>query len=226
MSIPLPDGKPAAAGVRTRIDEALAVLERLGARVVPVSLPHTRYSIAAYYLIATAEASANLARYDGVRFGHRAQAPDGIDDLYARSRGEGFGPEVKRRIALGTFALSAGYYDAFYKKACQVRRLVAQDIDAALQECDVLAGPTSPVTAWPLGAKTGDPLAMYLDIFTLSANLAGLPGLSVPTPLHADGLPVGLQLLGRAWDETTLLRVGDAYLREVGTETLRPPLGG
>lgn len=214
-------------GVRTRIEQALQVYRELGAEIVPVSLPHTRLCVATYYVVATAEASANLQRYDGVRYGHRAAlAPTaGLDELYARTRGEGFGAEVKRRIVLGTFALSSGYYDAYYKKACQVRRLVHQDFELALAQCDALVGPTSPVTAWPLGQKTEDPLAMYLmDIFTISANLAGLPGLSVPTPLHEDGLPVGLQLTGRALDETTLLRLGDAYMRAVGTEDLRPEL--
>ena len=213
-------------GVRTRIEDALETLQGLGAVLVPVALPHTRYCIATYYVIATAEASANLARYDGVRFGHRAipVAGETVDERYARSRGEGFGAEVKRRILLGTFALSAGFHDAYYTKACQVRRLIAQDFTQAFAHCDALIGPTSPVPAWPLGQKTGDPLAMYLtDIFTISTNLAGLPGLSVPTPLHRTGLPVGLQLVGKPFDEATLLRIADAYTRESGSDLLRPP---
>ena len=216
------------AGVRKRIEQALEVFRDLGAQLVPVSLPHTRLCVATYYVVATAEASANLQRYDGVRYGHRAALTPsaGLDELYARTRGEGFGPEVKRRIVLGTFALSSGYYDAYYKKACQVRRLIHQDFAQALAQCDALVGPTSPVTAWPLGQMSDDPLAMYLlDIFTLSTNLAGLPGLSVPTPLHDNGLPVGLQLTGRALDEATILRLGDAYLRVVGTDGVGPVLG-
>jgi len=214
--------------VRAAVQAALHVLEDHGAVLVPVALPHTRFCIATYYLIATAEASANLARYDGVRFGHRAvpQAGDGIDDLYAKSRAEGFGAEVKRRILLGTFALSAGYHDAYYKKACQVRRLIHDELLAALQTCDALAGPTSPVPAWPIGGKSENPLEMYLmDVFTLSANLAGLPGLSLPLPLHPSGLPIGLQLLGRPFDEATLLRIGDAYTSFSATDLLRPPWG-
>ena len=215
--------------VHAAVTGALEVLRDQGAEIVACSLPHTRLCIAAYYLIATAEASANLARYDGVRFGHRAalHSGDGIDDLYARSRGEGFGAEVKRRIVLGTFALSAGYHDAYYRKACQVRRLIHDELHAALQTCDALVGPTSPVVAWPIGEKTANPLEMYLmDIFTLGANLAGLPGLSVPLPLHPSGLPVGLQLLGRPFDEATLLRIGDAYTRISRTDQQRPDLGG
>ncbi|MFZ4578877.1 MAG: Asp-tRNA(Asn)/Glu-tRNA(Gln) amidotransferase subunit GatA [Myxococcota bacterium] len=210
--------------VRTRINSALLALQVRGATLVPVALPHTRHTLATYYLIATAEASANLARYDGVRFGRRAEArpSDGIDDLYARSRGEGFGTEVKRRILLGTFALSAGYRDAWYDKACRVRRLIHDDFDRAWQTCDVLAGPTSPVVAWKLGEFVQDPLAMYLmDVFTLGVNLAGLPALSLPVGLHPDTLPVGLQLIGRPFDEATLLRAGAAVEADAGT--LEPP---
>ncbi|MSP91674.1 MAG: Asp-tRNA(Asn)/Glu-tRNA(Gln) amidotransferase subunit GatA [Myxococcales bacterium] len=203
------------AGVRQRIEEALATLAQRGADVRRVSLPHVRFGIAAYYLVCTAEASANLQRYDGVRFGHRAALAPGatLDSLYATSRGEGFGPEVKRRILLGTFALSAGFHDAYYRKACQVRRLVHDDFARALRDCDALVGPTSPVCAWPLGAHAHDPLAMYLmDIFTVSANLAGLPALSVPAAPHpASALPVGLQFVGRAFDEASLLRVAHAF---------------
>jgi aspartyl-tRNA(Asn)/glutamyl-tRNA(Gln) amidotransferase subunit A len=210
--------------VRSRVDAALQALQGRGATLVPVALPHTRHTLATYYLIATAEASANLARYDGVRFGRRTEARpgDGIDDLYARTRGEGFGTEVKRRILLGTFALSAGYRDAWYEKACRVRRLIHDDFERAWQTCDVLAGPTSPVVAWKLGEFVQDPLAMYLmDVFTLGVNLAGLPALSVPVGLHPDGLPVGLQLIGRPFDEATLLRAGATVEADAGT--LEPP---
>lgn len=188
---------------------ALAVAKDLGAHIVPVSLPHTSASIATYYIIAMAEASSNLARFDGVRYGHRSAHSDDLQDLYTNSRSEGFGEEVQRRIMLGTYVLSSGYYDAYYRKAAQVRRLIRQDYEQALSQCDVLCGPASPVTAWPLGALTKDPLQMYLmDIYTLSLNLAGLPGLSFPVGLgEKSHLPVGMQLLGRAFDEATLLSV-------------------
>ncbi len=198
-----------------RVRERLERLRDLGADLVDVELPHSHASIAAYYLIATAEASANLARYDGVRFGHRSAAHGGdLEQLIARSRGEGFGREVKRRIMLGTYALSSGYYDAYYRKACQVRRLVHDDFVAAFSHCDLLAGPVSPVTAWRLAEKTGDPLAMYLmDVFTTAVNLAGLPALSMPMPVSAGEMPAGLHLIGRAFDETTLLGVADCLER-------------
>lgn len=189
--------------------EALNRAEELGAKLVPVSLPHTAASIASYYIIAMAEASSNLARFDGVRYGHRSSHIENLQDLYTNSRSEGFGEEVKRRIMLGTYVLSSGYYDAYYRKAAQVRRLIRQDYEQALGQCDVLCGPASPITAWPLGALTKDPLQMYLmDIYTLSLNLAGLPGLSFPVGLgEKSQMPVGMQLLGRAFDEGTLLSV-------------------
>lgn len=194
-------------GVRAACRKAMDNARALGAELVDVSLPHTRYAVAAYYILATAEAGSNLARYDGVRYGHRAADVKNLDDLYTRSRTEGFGEEVQRRILLGAFVLSAGYYDAYYRKAAQVRRLIRQDYDEALTRCDALLAPVSPVPAWPLGS-VNDPLQMYLmDIFTLSLNLAGLPGLTVPVGF-ADGLPVGMQLMGRAFDEETLLRIG------------------
>jgi aspartyl-tRNA(Asn)/glutamyl-tRNA(Gln) amidotransferase subunit A len=198
--------------VLERVREAVAALERAGARTREVSLPHARYAIATYYLIATAEASSNLARYDGVRFGRRAEA-DTLGDMYRRTRSEGFGPEVKRRILLGTYVLSAGYYDAYYRKAMKVRTLLRRDFEQALSGCDLIAGPTTPELAFRLGEKTDDPLRMYLsDIYTVSANLAGIPGLSVPCGF-SEGLPIGLQLLGRPLDEATLLRVADTYQR-------------
>jgi aspartyl-tRNA(Asn)/glutamyl-tRNA(Gln) amidotransferase subunit A len=207
--------------VRAAIDE----LARLGAEVVRVSLPHTRHAVAAYYLIAPAEASSNLARYDGVRYGHRAAGATDLLALYRRTRAEGFGPEVKRRIMLGTYALRSGYYDAYYGQAQRVRTLVARDFADAFQRCDVLATPTSPTVAWPLGAKS-DPLALYLaDVFTIACNLAGLPGLSLPCGWSRAGLPIGLQLLGRPLAEPTLFRVASAYEAATGHRTRRPTLG-
>lgn len=204
-------------GVRAAVSAAVEVLRGLGAEVVAVSLPHTPHAIATYYLIATAEASSNLARFDGVRYGHRTPAPDDLFTLYTRSRGEGFGLEVARRIMLGTFALSAGYQDAYYGKAAQVRTLIRRDFEAAFETVDVLVTPTSPTTAFPLGSRIDDPLKMYLaDIFTISCNLAGLPGLSLPCGLDDTGLPVGLQLLGRPFDEALLFRVAAAYEDETG----------
>ncbi|HSM91659.1 MAG TPA: Asp-tRNA(Asn)/Glu-tRNA(Gln) amidotransferase subunit GatA [Anaeromyxobacteraceae bacterium] len=206
------------AGVERLVREALARYERLGAKLVEVSLPHTRYGIGAYYLIATAEASSNLARYDGVRFGLRAAADRGLKEMYSETRERGFGPEPKRRIMLGTYALSAGYYDAYYLRAQKVRTLIRRDFDRAFEQVDVVAGPVAPYTAFKLGEKTADPLQMYLaDIFTITCNLAALPGLSVPCGLHAESrLPVGLQLVGRPFDEATLLRAARALEREVG----------
>ena len=213
-------------GVLTRVREAIAVLEEAGARFVEVTLPHTRYTIATYYLVATAEASSNLARFDGVRYGRRAEGVRDLTDLYERSRSEGFGAEVKRRILLGTYVLSAGYYDAYYGKAQRVRTLIRQDFDRAYQRCDVILTPTSPETAFELGAKSDDPIAMYLsDVYTVSANLAGLPALSMPCG-SSEGLPVGLQLVGRSLDEATLLRVGDAFERRTDHHRARPPEAG
>jgi aspartyl-tRNA(Asn)/glutamyl-tRNA(Gln) amidotransferase subunit A len=195
------------------VREATVLLERRGAKLVDVSLPHTRFGIAAYYLICTAEASSNLARYDGVKFGFRAPA-ETLEEMYRRTRSAGFGPEVKRRILLGSFVLSAGYYDAYYRKAQQVRTLVRRDFEAAFERADVLATPTTPGPAWRLGERVDDPLQMYMsDVFTVGVNLAGLPALSLPCGL-VGGLPVGMQLIGRALDEETILRTGDAYQRE------------
>lgn len=197
------------------IREAARRFEALGATLVPVSLPHTKYALAAYYVIAPSEASSNLARYDGVRFGHRAKAVKNLAELYEKSRAEGFGPEVKRRIMLGTFALSAGYHDAYYVKAQQVRTLIRRDFEAAFSQVDVVLSATSPVPAWRLGEKVDDPLKMYLmDVLTLPCNLAGLPGVSVPAGFTKAGLPVGLQLLGRPFDEVTVLRAAAAFERE------------
>jgi aspartyl-tRNA(Asn)/glutamyl-tRNA(Gln) amidotransferase subunit A len=197
-------------GVEARVREAVAALAAAGAEIVEVDLPHTRYGLATYYIIAPAEASANLARYDGVRFGHSVRGGDVLGD-YLATRGQGFGDEVKRRIMLGTYALSAGYYDAYYVKAQKVRTLIKGDFDAAFRDVDALVAPTSPTVAFAIGARLDDPVAMYLsDACTLPVNVAGLPGLSVPCGL-SDGLPVGLQFIGRPWDEGRLLGLGRAY---------------
>ncbi len=206
------------------VREAIAELERAGAKTVEVSLPHSPYGIAVYYLIANAEASSNLSRFDGVRFGYRADASE-LREMYDRTRSEGFGAEVKRRILLGTFVLSSGYYDAYYRRAQQVRTLIRRDFDRAFEACDVLATPTSPSPAWPLGEKVDDPLRMYLsDVFTVTVNLAGLPAVSVPCGFDDAGLPAGLQLIGRALDEQTLLRAADAYQRATDWHTRAPAL--
>jgi aspartyl-tRNA(Asn)/glutamyl-tRNA(Gln) amidotransferase subunit A len=198
----------------------VAALAAAGAEIVDVDLPHTDYGIATYYLIAPAEASANLARYDGIRFGHSARGGDVLAN-YLATRGEGFGPEVKRRIMVGTYALSAGYYDAYYLKAQKVRTLIKADFDAAFERVDAIVAPTSPTTAFPIGSRTSDPVAMYLaDVCTIPVNIAGLPGMSIPCGL-ADWLPVGLQLIGRAWDETGLLRIGRAYEAITGAAAWR-----
>jgi aspartyl-tRNA(Asn)/glutamyl-tRNA(Gln) amidotransferase subunit A len=209
-----------------RAREAVRVLEGLGAKTCEVSLPHSSYGIAAYYLICMAEASSNLSRYDGVKYGLRVEAED-LDEMYRRTRSEGFGAEVKRRILLGTFVLSAGYYDAYYRKAQQARTLICRDFERAFEACDVLATPTTPGPAWRLGERVEDPLAMYLaDVFTVTVNLAGLPGLSVPCGLVPGGLPVGLQLIARPLDESTLLRVGHVLQREQGGPPVPERLGG
>jgi len=209
------------AAVRTSIAE----LQALGATPVPISLPHTEYAVAAYYIIATAEASSNLARYDGVRYGYRTPQSDGLTTMYERTRAEGFGAEVKRRILLGTYVLSAGYYDAYYLKAQKVRTLIRQDFLRAAQECDVIATPVAPTTAFAAGEKITDPLTMYLtDIFTIAVNLAGLPAISVPCGFDNQGLPIGLQLIGRPFDEVTLLRAAYSYEQATPWHTRTPPL--
>ncbi|MFT5695730.1 MAG: aspartyl-tRNA(Asn)/glutamyl-tRNA(Gln) amidotransferase subunit A [Myxococcota bacterium] len=205
-----------------RVRAGVAELEAAGAKVVEVSLPHSKYGVPAYYMIANAEASSNLARFDGARYGRRAEGVMDYQEMYERSRSEGFGDEVKRRIMLGTYVLSAGYFDAYYKKAQQVRTLLRQDFDAAYTQCDVIATPTSPEVAFKIGEKTDDPVSMYLsDIYTVSANLAGIPGISVPCGMKAD-MPVGLQLLGRVLDEATLLRVADAFQRRTDHHLSHP----
>ncbi len=200
--------------VRQAVETAIDKLKELGCEIVPVSLPHTPYAIPTYYLIATAEASSNLARYDGVRYSRRARAVKTLTEMYRRSRDEGFGAEVKRRIMLGTYALSAGYYDAYYLKAQKVRTLLTRDFDEAFRKVDAIVTPTSPTAAFRLGEKSNDPLAMYLaDIYTVTADLAGIPGISVPCGETREKLPIGLQILGKHFDEATILRVAHAYER-------------
>ncbi len=205
--------------------EAIVVLQSLGAEVKEISLPHTDYAIATYYILATSEASSNLARYDGVKYGYRAKEHEDLLDMYKRTRSEGFGPEVKRRIMLGTYALSSGYYDAYYKKGQQVRTLIKSDFDTAFKDVDIIITPTAPTPAFKLGEKTADPLQMYLsDIFTISVNLAGIPGLSLPCGMTKNDLPVGLQILGRHFDEETVLRAAYAYEQATEWHLRKPKL--
>jgi aspartyl-tRNA(Asn)/glutamyl-tRNA(Gln) amidotransferase subunit A len=198
--------------VRQAVESAIDKFRSLSCEIVPVSLPHTPYAIPAYYIIATAEASANLARYDGVRYGHRAAGVKSLSEMYRWTRDEGFGAEVKRRIMLGTYALSAGYYDAYYLKAQKVRTLLTRDFEEAFRRVDAIVTPTSPTAAFCLGEKSNDPLAMYLaDIYTVTADLAGIPGISIPCGETNKKLPIGLQILGKHFDEATILRAAYAY---------------
>jgi aspartyl-tRNA(Asn)/glutamyl-tRNA(Gln) amidotransferase subunit A len=225
------------AEIHAAIDKAVEVYRQAGAQIVEVSLPHSRidvaadgslssYAVACYYIVAMSEASSNLARYDGVHYGHRtARRVEDIVDLYSFSRAEGFGDEVKRRIMLGTYTLSSGYYDAYYNKALKVRRLIAGDFARAFTQCDVLLCPVAPTTAFRVGEKTADPLTMYLaDIYTISVNLAGLPGLAIPAGLSPTGLPIGMQLIGPAFSEEALLRAGRMYEKASGVTRLRPKM--
>jgi len=217
------------AGIQPEVDEAvrhaLALLESRGAILKEVSLPHIDYAVATYYILATAEASSNLARYDGVKYGYRYGEASDLREMYLMTRARGFGLEVKRRIMLGTYVLSAGYYDAYYRKAQQVRTLVKNDFDQAFQECDVLITPSSPTTAFRIGEKVDDPLQMYLsDILTISVNLAGIPGISIPCGFDKAGLPVGLQILGRHFDEESLIRTAYAYEQQTDWHKKRPAL--
>lgn len=205
------------------IDAAIAEYRRLGAELVDISLPNMKLSVPAYYVIAPAEASSNLSRFDGVRYGYRAPDYDDLDQMYARSRAQGFGAEVKRRILIGTYVLSHGYYDAYYLQAQRIRRLIADDFVAAFKQCDVILGPTSPSTAFKIGEKSADPVQMYLsDIYTIAVNLAGLPGMSIPCGF-AGGLPVGLQLIGDYFSEASLLNVAHRYQQATGWHLERPP---
>ena len=211
--------------VHSALRAALGELEKLGATLVDVSLPRTELSIPVYYIIAPAEASSNLSRFDGVKFGHRTAHPQDLMDLYKKSRAEGFGPEVQRRIMIGTYVLSHGYYDAYYLQAQKLRRMIADDFQACFRQCDVIAGPVAPTVAWKLGEQSGDPMAAYLaDIFTLPASLAGLPGMSVPAGSGAQGLPVGLQLIGNYFAESLLLQTAHA-LQQATDFHLRAPAG-
>jgi aspartyl-tRNA(Asn)/glutamyl-tRNA(Gln) amidotransferase subunit A len=211
--------------VERAIQQALDVYRSLGAEIREVSLPHSKYGVAAYYLIAPSEASSNLARYDGVHYGHRAKQFSNMIDMYAASRGEGFGAEVKRRIMIGAYALSEGYRDAYYVKALKVRRLIRNDFDAAFQHVDVIASPCSPTPAFKIGEFSSDPLAMYLsDIYTISANLAGIPGLALPAGFSSEGLPIGLQLQGPPLAEDRLLRAGRMYERATEWHLRKPQL--
>jgi aspartyl-tRNA(Asn)/glutamyl-tRNA(Gln) amidotransferase subunit A len=213
------------AEVEQSVREALRVYEELGATVKEVSLPNSPFAVATYYVVATAEASSNLARYDGVHYGHRAPSFDNLIDMYSRSRGEGFGPEVKRRVMLGTYVLSSGYKDAYYVKALQVRRLIKDDFDEAFAQCDVIMGPVSPTPAFKIGERTADPLAMYLsDIYTISANLAGIAGVSIPCGFTKSGLPIGLQIQAPPFEEEKLLRVARMHERATDWHTRRPKL--
>ena len=211
--------------VERAVWEAIKLLEQWGASIKEVSLPHTEYAVATYYIICTAEASSNLARYDGVKYGHRARGYDGLIDMYAKTRAEGFGPEVKRRIMLGTYVLSAGYYDAYYRKAQQVRTLIKGDFDRAFEEYDVLLTATSPTPAFMIGEKVKDPLQMYLsDILTIPVNLAGLPGISIPCGFGSEGLSIGLQIIGKHFDEETILRVAYTFEQRTDYHLKRPQL--
>jgi len=204
-------GEGLSADVRAAVDGALKEYEKLGARLVPISLPRTELSIPVYYILAPAEASSNLSRFDGVKFGHRAKNYTDLVDMYKKTRAEGFGDEVKRRIMIGAYVLSEGYYDAYYLQAQKIRRMIADDFQAAFQQCDVIAGPAAPTVAWQLGGKS-DPLANYLaDIFTLPASLAGLPGMSVPAGFGEAGMPVGLQLIGNYFKEGQLLNAAHRF---------------
>ncbi|HEV2128954.1 MAG TPA: Asp-tRNA(Asn)/Glu-tRNA(Gln) amidotransferase subunit GatA [Thermomicrobiales bacterium] len=212
-------------GVQAAVDRAIKQLGELGAEMVEVSLPHTEYALATYYITAPAEASANLARYDGIKYGNRKEG-ETLQETYLRTRGEGFGPEVKRRIMLGTYALSSGYYDAYYVKAQKVRTLIKRDFDEAFEKVDAIVAPTSPTVAFNIGERVDDPYAMYLaDVFTIPANMAGIPGISVPCGF-SDGLPVGLQFLGKAFDERTVLEAAHAYEQATDWHAKEPPILG
>src|SRR5579872_2513943 len=205
-------GEGLEAETRKSVEAGIQKLTILGCDVVEVSLPHTKYAIPAYYLVATAEASSNLARFDGVRYGYRAKDARSLSEMYRRSRDHGFGAEVKRRIMLGTYALSAGYYDAYYLKAQRVRTLLTRDFDDAFKKVDAIVAPTCPTVAFRLGEKVDDPLAMYLaDIYTVTANLAGIPGISLPVGMTKEQLPIGMQVFGKHFAESTILRVANAY---------------
>jgi aspartyl-tRNA(Asn)/glutamyl-tRNA(Gln) amidotransferase subunit A len=208
------------------VRSGIEMLKESGAVIREISLPHTEYCVAVYYLIAPAEASSNLARYDGVRYGYRDMEAETLLDMYRKSRSAGFGDEVKKRILIGTYALSAGYYDAYYKKASQVRTLIREDFTRAFAQCDVIVSPVTPTPAWKIGEKADDPLALYLsDILTISANLAGIPGMSVPAGFSSSGLPIGIQLQAAHFNEESLLRAAWNIERRAGVSGRKPELG-
>jgi aspartyl-tRNA(Asn)/glutamyl-tRNA(Gln) amidotransferase subunit A len=212
--------------VGAAVERAVKTIESLGARCIDVSLPHTDHAVAAYYVIAPSEASSNLARYDGVKYGARDRAQTDLLQMYRRTRSQGFGPEVQRRIILGTYALSAGYYDAYYGKASQIRTLIKKDFQTAFASCDAILSPVAPTPAYPIGATLDDPLTMYLsDVFTLSANLAGIPGISVPCGFSDDGLPIGLQIMGRHFNEPMLFRIAREFEAVTALKDKKPPIG-
>jgi aspartyl-tRNA(Asn)/glutamyl-tRNA(Gln) amidotransferase subunit A len=212
--------------VRKSLEDAIAIYKALGAEIVDVSFTHLDYALSAYYMISSAEASSNLARYDGIRYGFRAEEFADLVDLYKKTRSQGFGDEVKRRIMLGTYALSSGYYDAYYKKAMQVRTIIKEDFDQVFGGCDVLLTPTAPTTAFGIGEKTSNPLEMYLtDIYTVPVNIAGIPGISVPCGQDNSGMPIGMQLLGNVLREETLLKAAWAFEQESGIKNVKAPLG-
>ena len=216
-------GEGLAPDVRTAIDAALKEYEKLGAKLVPITLPRTELSIPVYYIIAPAEASSNLSRFDGVKFGHRAEKFTDLSDMYKKTRAEGFGDEVKRRIMIGAYVLSHGYYDAYYLQAQKIRRMIADDFQSAFKDCDVIAGPVAPTVAWKIGEKSDDPVANYLaDIFTLPGSLAGLPGMSTPVGFGAGGMPVGMQLLGNYFQEARLLNAAHRFQQATDFHTARP----
>jgi len=211
--------------VQKALNEAIEVHKKLGAEVVEVDMPHLDYAIAAYYVIATAEASSNLARYDGVHYGHRTEGPKDYVEVYTKSRAEAFGKEVKRRIMLGTYALSSGYYDAYYLKALKVRNLIRGDFTSAFEKCDCIMMPVAPTTAFKLGEKVDDPLTMYLsDVYTIAANLAGIPGISIPCGFDENDLPIGLQILAPAFGEDKLLRIAKMFEKETDWHTRKAPV--
>ncbi len=214
-----------AADVAAAIEAAIAEYKKLGAEIVEISLPNTKLAIPSYYVIAPAEASSNLSRFDGVRYGHRAAEYDGLTEMYEKSRSEGFGWEVKRRILTGAYVLSHGYYDAYYLQAQKIRRIIADDFQKAFAQCDVIMGPVAPSTAWNLGEKNADPVAMYLeDIYTLGVNLAGLPGMSVPVGLGSNGRPVGLQIIGNYFAEAKMLNIAHQLQQVTDWHTRAPAL--
>jgi aspartyl-tRNA(Asn)/glutamyl-tRNA(Gln) amidotransferase subunit A len=229
ITVGIPEEYSAAEGldpaVSSSVSNAVGVLEALGAKQVKISLPHTKYAVAVYYVIAPSEASSNLARYDGVKYGYCNRDNADLMNMYRRTRSKGFGPEVQRRIIIGTYCLSAGYYDAYYGKASQVRTLITEDFKKAFETCDVIVCPVAPTAAFKIGEKIDDPLTMYLsDIFTLSANLAGIPGMSVPCGFSSDGLPIGLQILGSHFNEKMLLKVGYCFEGATEFHKKKPPL--